>query len=141
MKCAAWRFPLSSFESFSRLRRPPWGSPPRVPWIIEVPHTRLNPRKESCYAAKGSCCVVGPPGSEARNKKKRWRIFSGGLPLANEEPATIAWFALQLAPSTFGIFDAFPDEAGAMAHLGAELPLRLWPMLPSGWPSRLRSRM
>jgi quinol monooxygenase YgiN len=34
-----------------------------------------------------------------------------------EEPATTAWFAIRLGPSTFGIFDAFPDEVGRQAHL------------------------
>jgi quinol monooxygenase YgiN len=41
----------------------------------------------------------------------------GGLPLVEAEPKTIAWFALQLGPATFGIFDAFPDEDGRQAHL------------------------
>ena len=40
-----------------------------------------------------------------------------GLPLVEDEPKTIAWFALQLSSSTFGIFDAFPDEEGRQAHL------------------------
>ncbi len=42
-----------------------------------------------------------------------------------EEPATIAWFALQLGPSTFGIFDAFPDEAGRQAHLSGRVAAAL----------------
>ncbi len=29
----------------------------------------------------------------------------------------VAWFGIRLGPSTFGIFDAFPDEAGRQAHL------------------------
>jgi quinol monooxygenase YgiN len=40
-----------------------------------------------------------------------------GLPLVQAEPATTAWFGIRLGPSTFGIFDAFPDEAGRQAHL------------------------
>ena len=44
-------------------------------------------------------------------------FLRGGLPLVEEEPATTAWFGIQLGPSTFGIFDAFPDEAGRQAHL------------------------
>ena len=40
-----------------------------------------------------------------------------GLPIVQAEPATTAWFGLRLGPSTFGIFDAFPDEAGRQAHL------------------------
>jgi quinol monooxygenase YgiN len=44
-------------------------------------------------------------------------FLKSGLPLANREPATIAWFAIRLGPSTFGIFDAFPDDVGRQAHL------------------------
>jgi len=32
-----------------------------------------------------------------------------GKALAEAEPATIAWFGVRLGPSTFAIFDAFPD--------------------------------
>jgi quinol monooxygenase YgiN len=39
------------------------------------------------------------------------------LPLVNQEPETTAWFALKMGPSTFGIFDAFPNEQGRDAHL------------------------
>jgi quinol monooxygenase YgiN len=40
-----------------------------------------------------------------------------GLPIVLDESATVAWFGIRLGPSTFGIFDAFPDEAGRQAHL------------------------
>ena len=50
-------------------------------------------------------------------------FLRGGLAIVQEEPATMAWFAIQMSPSTFGIFDAFPNEAGRQAHLaGASLP-------------------
>ena len=39
------------------------------------------------------------------------------LPQVEQEPATTAWFAIRLSPSTFGIFDAFPDNSGREAHL------------------------
>jgi quinol monooxygenase YgiN len=48
-----------------------------------------------------------------------------GLPLVEEEPATTAWFALKMGPSTFGIFDAFPDEAGRDAHLNGKVAAAL----------------
>jgi quinol monooxygenase YgiN len=44
-------------------------------------------------------------------------FLRGGLPIVEAEPATITWYALKLGPSTFGIFDTFPDEAGRQAHL------------------------
>ena len=53
------------------------------------------------------------PGKEAEVES----FLRGGLAIVREEPATTAWFAIRLGPSTFGIFDAFPDEAGRQAHL------------------------
>ena len=53
------------------------------------------------------------PGKEAEVET----FLHGGLEVVMEEPATIAWFAIRLGPSTFGIFDAFPDEAGRQEHL------------------------
>jgi quinol monooxygenase YgiN len=44
-------------------------------------------------------------------------FLRSGLSLAEQEPATTAWFAIRMGTSTFGIFDAFPDEAGRLAHL------------------------
>ena len=44
-------------------------------------------------------------------------FLRGGLSVVQEEPETVAWFAIRLGPSTFGIFDAFPDEPGRQAHL------------------------
>ncbi len=44
-------------------------------------------------------------------------FLRGGLSIVQQEPATTTWFAIRMGPSTFGIFDAFPDEAGRQAHL------------------------
>ena len=44
-----------------------------------------------------------------------------GLTLVQEESATTRWFALRLGPSTFGIFDAFPDDSGRQAHLSGKV--------------------
>jgi quinol monooxygenase YgiN len=52
-------------------------------------------------------------------------FLRSGLPLAQAEPATTAWFALRLGPRTFGIFDAFPDESGRQAHLDGPIAAAL----------------
>ena len=52
-------------------------------------------------------------------------FLRGGLTVVLQEPATTAWFALRLGPSTFGIFDAFPDEAGRQAHLTGQVAAAL----------------
>jgi quinol monooxygenase YgiN len=53
------------------------------------------------------------PGKEAEVEK----FLMAGLSMANDEPATLAWYALKLSPSTFAIFDCFQDEAGRQRHL------------------------
>lgn len=52
-------------------------------------------------------------------------FLKGGLAAVQGEPATTAWFALRMGPSTFGIFDAFPDEAGRQAHLSGRVAAAL----------------
>ncbi len=44
-------------------------------------------------------------------------FLKNGLPLVEGEPATLAWFGVRMGPTTFGIFDVFPDERGREAHL------------------------
>ena len=52
-------------------------------------------------------------------------FLRGGLAVVLQEPATTAWFAIRLGPSTFGIFDAFPDESGRQAHLTGQVAAAL----------------
>jgi quinol monooxygenase YgiN len=61
------------------------------------------------------------PGKEAEAES----FLRGGLPLVEEEPATVAWFGIRLGPTTFGIFDAFPDETGRQAHLSGRVAAAL----------------
>ncbi len=57
-------------------------------------------------------------------------FLKGGLALVEQEPATTAWFGIRLGPSTFGIFDAFPDEAGRQAHLSGKVAAALMAKAP-----------
>jgi quinol monooxygenase YgiN len=61
------------------------------------------------------------PGKEAEVES----FLRGGLALVEAEPATIAWFGVKLGPSTFAIFDAFPDEAGRQQHLSGRVAAAL----------------
>ena len=44
-------------------------------------------------------------------------FLRSALPMVQGEPATTAWFAFRIGPTTFGIFDVFPDDDGRKAHL------------------------
>src|SRR6266567_5715189 len=57
-------------------------------------------------------------------------FLRGGLSLVQQEPATVAWFAIRLGKSTFGIFDVFPDETGRQAHLSGRLAAALMERIP-----------
>lgn len=57
------------------------------------------------------------PGKEADVEK----FLNDGLALVQQEPKTVAWFAIRLGPSSFGIFDVFPDEDGRDVHLNGQV--------------------
>ena len=61
------------------------------------------------------------PGKEAEVES----FLRSGLPIVQGEPATTAWFAIRFGPSTFGIFDAFPNDAGRQAHLSGRVAAAL----------------
>jgi quinol monooxygenase YgiN len=53
------------------------------------------------------------PGKEAAVE----RLLGWAEQQVKKEAATTAWFAFRLGPSTYGIFDVFPDDPGRQAHL------------------------
>ena len=61
------------------------------------------------------------PGKE----KEVLEFLKSALPLAEGEPGTIRWYALQIGPSTFGIFDTFETEQGREAHLNGPIAAAL----------------
>ena len=66
------------------------------------------------------------PGKEAEVEQ----FLRGGLAIVEQEPDTIAWFALRMGGSSFGIFDAFPNEAGRQAHLSGRVAAALMAKAP-----------
>jgi quinol monooxygenase YgiN len=65
--------------------------------------------------------LVAKPGKE----EEVAALLSSALPLAQAEAATIVWFALRMSKNEFGIFDAFPDDAGRKAHLNGPIAAAL----------------
>ena len=66
------------------------------------------------------------PGKEAEVAA----FLDKGLELARQEARTVVWFALRMGPSTFGVFDAFEDEAGREAHLNGPIAKALMAQAP-----------
>jgi quinol monooxygenase YgiN len=53
-------------------------------------------------------------------------FLTGVIPIIEREPETIALFALRLGPTEYGIFNAFPDEAGRQAHISGDAAAALF---------------
>ena len=49
------------------------------------------------------------------------RFLRSAVGLVEAEPATVAWYAVRVDPSTFAVFDTFSDDAGRRAHLGGRV--------------------
>ena len=52
-------------------------------------------------------------------------FLKSAVPLVEAEPGTISWYALQIGPSTFGIFDTFAEDSGREAHLSGKVAAAL----------------
>ncbi len=66
-----------------------------------------------------------------RGKEAEVEAFlKSSLAIVEAEPATIAWFAIRMGPSTFGIFDVFPDDAGRQAHVSGKAAAALMQKTP-----------
>ncbi|HET9623748.1 MAG TPA: antibiotic biosynthesis monooxygenase [Kofleriaceae bacterium] len=57
-------------------------------------------------------------------------FIKSALPLAEGEPQTVTWYAWRMGPSTFGIFDTFPDQPGRQAHLNGQIAAALMAKAP-----------
>lgn len=65
--------------------------------------------------------VEAKPGKEADVEA----FLRGGQAIVEQEPGTRVWYAFRVNDSTFGIFDAFEDEAARQAHLSGQIPAAL----------------
>jgi quinol monooxygenase YgiN len=54
-------------------------------------------------------------------------FLTGARSIVMEEPGTVAWFAVQFGPSTFGVYDVFPDDDARDAHLAGGVGQALGP--------------
>ena len=58
------------------------------------------------------------------------KFLRDGQGLVAQEPATTAWLGIRLGPTTFAIFDAFPDDSGRDAHLSGKVAKALMEKAP-----------
>jgi quinol monooxygenase YgiN len=52
-------------------------------------------------------------------------FLGSALPLVQDEPGTLTWYAIQNAPGEFAIFDTFANEADRQTHLDGKVAAAL----------------
>ncbi|WP_445149529.1 putative quinol monooxygenase [Baekduia sp. Peel2402] len=57
-------------------------------------------------------------------------FLRGALDAVDAEDGTPLWFAVRFGPSSFAIFDAFPDDAAREAHLSGKVAAGLMENAP-----------
>jgi quinol monooxygenase YgiN len=66
-----------------------------------------------------------PLQAKERKEDEVEEFLKAGQALVEEEPGTIAWFAVQMGPGQYGIFDVFADDEGRQAHLNGKVAAAL----------------
>src|SRR5439155_21824833 len=86
------------------------------PWLPEhgshLPERRPHMVKVALFVR-----LEAKPGREGDVES----FLRSGLPMVQEEPATIAWFGIRMGQLTFGIFEAFLVAAGGQATLSGRV--------------------
>jgi quinol monooxygenase YgiN len=57
-------------------------------------------------------------------------FLKAGATMALDEPQTVNWYGLKVAPGVYGVFDTFDDEAGREAHMNGEIAKALMANAP-----------
>ena len=116
-----WRGSLPASSSRSWRTRPCMGR--------TTPLTSPSRQRLMCSPSRSRSPVVsrlpaewGPsPGKEDELAS----LLSGAQPLAEAEEGTVTWFAFKVDEQTYGIFDAFGDDAARQAHLDGQIAAAL----------------
>lgn len=80
------------------------------------------PSGGSDVVTKGLLLTITPKPDKGPDVEE---FLLGARSIVEDEPETVAWFAIALDNGDYGIFDVFPDNAGRFAHLTGHVPREL----------------
>lgn len=72
-----------------------------------------SPKRSSKLSCGLAVRLEAKPGKE----EEVAALLNAGLEMVYQEEINPLWIAVRLGPTTFGIFDAFPNESQRQAHL------------------------
>jgi quinol monooxygenase YgiN len=100
--------------------------------FYDVEHLTHHSGQRSRGESDVEICTIRSVGSEAGQGERGRRFSALRRTLGEPEAGTISWFAIQMGPSSFAIFDTFDDEAGRNAHLNGKVAAALMEKAKSG---------
>jgi quinol monooxygenase YgiN len=97
------------------------------PYRVFIPGHRIVSEDASIMATKAIWVMLkAKPGKEADVEA----FLKQGADMSNDEPQTVTWYGVKIAPGMYGVFDTFEDEAGRDAHLTGEIAKALMANAP-----------
>ena len=61
-----------------------------------------------------------------------------GATMSLDEPQTVTWYGVKVAPGVYGVFDTFNDEAGRDAHMNGEIAKALMAKAPDLFSNEIK---
>jgi quinol monooxygenase YgiN len=61
-----------------------------------------------------------------------------GATMSQNEPQTVTWYGVKIAPGVYGVFDTFNDEQGRDAHMNGEIAKALMAKAPELFENQLQ---
>jgi quinol monooxygenase YgiN len=61
-----------------------------------------------------------------------------GATMSHDEPETVTWYGVKMAPGMYGVFDTFNDDHGRDAHMNGEIAKALMAKAPDLFANELK---
>jgi quinol monooxygenase YgiN len=61
-----------------------------------------------------------------------------GAAMSQNEPQTVTWYGVKIAPGVYGVFDTFNDEQGRDAHMNGDIAKALMAKAPELFENQLQ---
>lgn len=92
---------------------------------VDIIASKMPPDPPEQAATPVTCGLLLSFRAKEGNELKVEQFLRDAEPWVQQEPGTIAWFALRWPQRRYGIFDVFPDHGARFSHITGRVPREL----------------